>query len=154
MDLLRIRKATLEDLDGIVDFNIRMAEETEGKMLDRGIVREGVRTVLDDEAKGFYLLLEFNGRSKVLAGQLMVTFEWSDWRNKNFWWIQSVYVAKEYRHKKVFSRLYETVIKMALSEKNVGGLRLYVDKSNYSAKKVYELLGIKKTAYEIYEKPL
>jgi len=82
----------------------------------------------------------------------MVTFEWSDWRNKKFWWIQSVYVDKKYRNKKVFSQLFGTVTKMALSEKSVCGLRLYTSKNNYSAKQVYESLGMKKTSYEIYEK--
>jgi ribosomal protein S18 acetylase RimI-like enzyme len=154
MNLLRIRKARLEDLDRIVDFNVQMAEETEGKLLDRNIVREGVEAILKDEAKGFYLLSEYNKSGKILAGQLMVTFEWSDWRNKDFWWIQSVYVDKEYRNKGVFSRLYRTVTKMALSEESVGGLRLYVEKNNDSAKQVYESLGMEKTAYEIYEKSL
>jgi ribosomal protein S18 acetylase RimI-like enzyme len=154
MKLLRIRKARLEDLERIVDFNIQMAEETEGKILDRNIVREGVKAILKNKAKGFYLLSEYNKSGKVLAGQLMVTFEWSDWRNRNIWWIQSVYVDKKYRNKKVFSRLYGTVTKMALSEESVGGLRLYVEKNNNSAKKVYESLGMEKTAYEIYEKSL
>ena len=84
----------------------------------------------------------------------MVTFEWSDWKNKNFWWIQSVYIDKKYRNKKVFSQLYRTVIKIALSKKSVGGIRLYVEKHNNSAKQVYESLGMKKTPYEIYEKIL
>jgi GNAT superfamily N-acetyltransferase len=154
MNLLRIRKAKLEDLERIVDFNVEMAEETEGKMLDRSVVREGVRTVLKDRAKGFYLLSEWNGRGGMLAGQLMVTFEWSDWRNMNFWWIQSVYVDKKFRTKKVFSGLYGAVAKMALSEGSVGGLRLYVDKNNDSAKQVYESLGLRKTDYEIFEKSL
>ena len=152
--MLRIRKAGLEDLERIVDFNIQMAEETERKILDKNIVREGVKTILNDETKGFYLLSECNESGKIIAGQLMVTFEWSDWRNKNIWWIQSVYVDKKYRDKKVFSRLYRTLTKMALSEKSVGALRLYVKKNNDYAKKAYESLGMKKTAYEIYEESL
>ena len=152
--MLRIRKARLEDLDRIIEFNVKMAEETEGKILDKKVVRQGVRNVLNDEAKGFYLLSEYDRVRKVIAGQLMVTFEWSDWSNKNYWWIQSVYVDKEYRNKKVFSSLYGTVSKMALSERSVGGLRLYVDKNNDSAKLVYRSLGLKKTDYEIYEKSL
>lgn len=154
MNLLCIRKARLEDLERIVDFNVKMAEETEGKVLDKNVVREGVRAVLNDRAKGFYLLSEYTTKGRVIAGQLMVTFEWSDWRNKDFWWIQSVYVDKGFRNKKVFSSLYGTVAKMALSEGSVGGLRLYVDKDNDSAKQVYQSLGLKKTGYEIYEKPL
>ena len=147
-----IRKAELEDLERIVDFNIQMAKETEGKILDKNIVREGVKAVLKNKMKGFYLMAEDKQGTKTLGGQLMVTFEWSDWRNKNIWWIQSVYVDKKYRNKRVFSQLYRTVTKMALSEKSVGGLRLYVEKHNNSAKQVYESLGMKKTPYEIYEK--
>ena len=150
---LIVRRAGLEDLERIVDFNVQMAKETEGKNLDKHIVREGVRTVLNNESKGFYLLAEDKG-DKMLAGQLMVTFEWSDWRNKDFWWIQSVYVERKYRNSGVFSRLYRAVTKMASSRKNVCGLRLYVEKHNTSAKQVYESLGMKKTAYEIYEKAL
>jgi ribosomal protein S18 acetylase RimI-like enzyme len=133
---------------------MKMAKETEGKTLDRNIVREGVKTVLSNELKGFYLLAEENEGARVICGQLMVTFEWSDWRNKYFWWIQSVYVDKKYRNKKVFSHLYRAVIEMALSDGSVGGLRLYVEKHNDSAKRVYESLGMKKTPYEIYEKSL
>jgi len=151
---LIIRKAKLDDLERIVDFNIKIAEESEGKIIDKNIVREGVKAVLNDELKGFYLVAEKNDDSEILCGQLMITFEWSDWRNKNIWWIQSVYVDKKHRNKKVFSQLYRTVTKMALSEKSVGGLKLYVQKDNNSAKQVYESLGMKKAPYEIYEKPL
>ena len=150
--MLLIRKAKLEDLERISDFNIQMAKETEAKILDKNIVQKGVKAVLNNKIKGFYLIAEDNKDTKIVVGQLMVTFEWSDWRNKNFWWIQSVYVDNEYRNKKVFSQLFRTVTKMALSEKNVCGLRLYTNKNNFSAKQVYESLGMKKTSYEIYEK--
>lgn len=149
-----IRKAKLEDIEKIIDFNIQMAKETEGKTLEKNSVLEGVRAVLDNKRKGFYLIAEEDKPSKILIGQLMVTFEWSDWRNKNFWWIQSVFVDKKYRNKKVFSQLFKAVTKMALFKKNVYGLRLYTSKNNYSAKQVYESLGMKKTSYEVYEKPL
>jgi ribosomal protein S18 acetylase RimI-like enzyme len=150
--LLLIRKAKHEDIEKIAEFNVQMAKETEGKILNKKVVQEGVRAVLKNKIKGFYLIAEDNKATKLLVGQLMVTFEWSDWRNKNFWWIQSVYVDKKYRNKKVFSQLFRTVTKMALSEKNVYGLRLYTNKNNYSAKQVYKSLGMKKTSYEIYEK--
>lgn len=149
-----IRKARLEDLERIADFNIQMAEETEDKVLDRNVVLEGVKEVLRNESKGFYLIAEDNEDGKMLTGQLMVTFEWSDWRNKVFWWIQSVYVDKKYRKQKVFSRLFETISRMAFSQENVSGLRLYVEKHNVSAKQVYEKIGMKKTTYELYEKTL
>lgn len=150
--MLLIRKAKLQDLERIVDFNLQMAKETEGKILDKNIVKKGVKAVLSNEILGFYLIAENSKDVNILVGQLMVTFEWSDWRNKNFWWIQSVYVDKKYRNKKVFSQLFRTITKLALSKKNICGLRLYVEKHNNSAKQVYETLGMKKTAYEIYEK--
>ncbi len=150
---LRIRKAKFEDLEGIVDFNIQMAKETEWK-IDKNVVREGVKAVFNNNLKGFYLVAEENTDDKILGGQLMVTFEWSDWRNKNIWLIHNVYVGTKYRNKKVFSQIYRSVAKMAASEKNVVGLRLYVKKHNDSAKQVYESLGMKKTPYEIYEKLL
>ena len=146
-----IRKAKHADIEKIVDFNIQMAKETEGKILDKNIVREGVKSVLSNKIKGFYLMTE-DKATKLLVGQLMVTFEWSDWRNKYFWWIQSVYVDKKYRNKKVFSQLFRAISELALSKKSVCGLRLYTGKNNYSAKQVYESLGMKKTSYEIYEK--
>jgi GNAT superfamily N-acetyltransferase len=149
---LLIRKAKFEDLERIVDFNIQMAKETEEKILEKNVAREGVKAVLNNELKGFFLLAEENRGRKKICGQLMITFEWSDWRNKNIWWIQSVFVDKNYRNRKVFSKLFNSVTKMALSEKEVGGLRLYVEKHNDSAKQVYESLGMKKTPYEIYEK--
>jgi ribosomal protein S18 acetylase RimI-like enzyme len=151
---LLIRKAKFEDLERIVDFNIQLAKETEEKILDTNIVREGVKTVLNNKSKGFYVVAEDNKGARIVVGQLMVTFEWSDWRNKNIWWIQSVYVDKKYRNKKVFFKLFGAVAKMALSTKSVDGLRLYVEKNNNTAKQVYESLGMEKTSYEIYEKSL
>jgi ribosomal protein S18 acetylase RimI-like enzyme len=151
---LLIRKARLKDLERIVEFNMRMAKETEEKVLDRNIVLEGVQTVLTNKSKGFYFLAEDNEGTGMVVGQLMVTYEWSDWRNKDFWWIQSVYVDKKYRNRKVFSKLFRAVAKRALSTRSVDGLRLYVKENNYSAKQVYESLGMKKTSYEVYEKGL
>lgn len=147
-----IRKARFEDWERIVNFNLQMAKETEGKILDENVVREGVKAVLGNRLRGFYLLAESDEGANIIAGQLMITFEWSDWRNSNIWWIQSVYVDKKFRNKKVFSQLFNTVAEMALSEKSVGRLRLYVREDNNSAKQVYELLGMTKTPYEIYEK--
>jgi ribosomal protein S18 acetylase RimI-like enzyme len=151
---LHIRKAKLEDLESIADFNIQMAKETEGKSLDRNIVLEGVQTVLNNKSMGFYLVAEDTDGTRMVVGQLMVTYEWSDWRNKNFWWIQSVYVDRKHRNKKVFSELFGAIAKMASSTRSVGGLRLYVKENNYYAKQVYESLGMKKTFYEVYEKSL
>ncbi len=106
-----IRKANLGDLEEIVDFNLKLAQETENEKLNRNIVRNGVQAVLNDNQKGFYLVAENKADEKELVGQLMITFEWSDWRNKCFWWIQSVYVDERYRNQEVFSSLYREVIK-------------------------------------------
>jgi len=149
-----IRKANLGDLEEIVDFNLKLAQETENEKLNRNIVRNGVQAVLNDNQKGFYLVAENKADEKELVGQLMITFEWSDWRNKCFWWIQSVYVDERYRNQEVFSSLYREVIKTAKSRKDISRLRLYVEKHNVKAKQVYESLGLKKTQYEVYELPL
>ena len=149
-----IRKARFEDIERIADFNIKMAEETEGKKLDKNVVRRGVEAVIDDNHKGFYLVAEKTNGDRRLVGQLMITFEWSDWRNKCFWWIQSVYVEGKYRNQNVFSHLYRSAIELAKSRKDIYGLRLYVEKHNENGKQVYESLGMKKTPYEVYEIPI
>ncbi len=149
-----IRKATPEDLEGIVTFNIQMAKETEGIILDEKVVREGVKSILDNTLIGFYLVAEENRNNKILCGQLLVIFEWSDWRNKNVWWIQNVYVDRKFRNKKVFSHLYRFIVKMAASEENVAGLKLYVEKNNNFVKRIYESLGLKIVQYDLYEKSL
>jgi len=146
---ITIRKAELEDAENIADFNMRMAEETEGKKLGRATVLEGVKSVINDPNKGFYLVAE--KVDSEIVGQLLITFEWSDWRNKCFWWIQSVYVPKKHRNQKIFSQLYRSVVEMAKRRGDVSGLRLYVERHNESAKRVYEALGMTKTSYEVYE---
>jgi GNAT superfamily N-acetyltransferase len=148
---LIIRKAKPEDLEGIVEFNIQMAKETEGIILDERIVREGVKSILDNMLIGLYIVAEKNKNDKMLCGQLLVIFEWSDWRNKNVWWIQNVYVDKKFRNKKVFSQLYRFTVEMAASEENVAGLKLYVKKNNNFVKRIYESLGLKKVQYDLYE---
>lgn len=146
-----IRKAEPRDIKSVVNFNIKMAEETEGKELDRDIVLEGVKAVIEDPDRGFYLVAETRMGSTRTVGQLLVTFEWSDWRNKYFWWLQSVYVDEKYRNQKIFFRLYRRTVEMAKDRKDVCGLRLYVEKHNKTAKQVYEDLGMTKTSYEMYE---
>jgi GNAT superfamily N-acetyltransferase len=145
---ISIRKAVSADVETMVEFNVAMARETEDKGLDREIVTNGVRAVIEDPNKGFYLLAEFEGR---LVGQLMVTFEWSDWRNGNFWWIQSVYVLPEFRGKKIFSILYRKVEDMARNEGGAVGLRLYVEKDNSVARQVYVNIGMRESDYRMYE---
>ncbi len=143
-----LRAARTTDVKVIAEYNCAMALETEQLVLDTRRVRDGVRSFLKNSSHGFYLLAEYE---KHIAGQLMITYEWSDWRNGVFWWIQSVYVAPAFRGKGVFASLYTFVKTKARKEKNVCGLRLYVEQSNATAQKVYGKLGMKKTDYEVFE---
>ncbi|MEK6757433.1 MAG: GNAT family N-acetyltransferase [Bacteroidota bacterium] len=143
-----IRQATPRDAAAITRFNSLMAQETEGRTLDSQRLLEGVEALLRDPSKGIYYLAESQGAA---AGQLMITYEWSDWRNGNFWWIQSVYVEKDFRGKGVFKTLYHHVRQLARADKTVCGLRLYVERQNERAQRAYEQLGMKKAHYEMYE---
>lgn len=147
MDLV-IRPATLDDAGVIARFNAAMARETEHLELDADRLLAGVRGVLTDPGKGFYLIAEAQGR---IAGQTMVTFEWSDWRNGNFWWIQSVYVDRAFRSQGVFKRLYAEIERQARQPGISCGLRLYVERENERAQKTYERLGMRRTGYRFYE---
>ncbi|MGE5316253.1 MAG: N-acetyltransferase family protein [Acidobacteriota bacterium] len=142
-----IRNAEPRDLATIAEFNIAMAFETEHLVLDRARVTEGVRAVLEDKTKGRYIVAEDNGS---VVGQLMVTYEWSDWRNGMFWWVQSVYVEKSCRGRKVFSSLYEHMKEEALAE-GACGIRLYVEEANLVAQQTYRKLGMQLTPYEMME---
>jgi ribosomal protein S18 acetylase RimI-like enzyme len=143
-----IRTATLADAPRITEFNALMAKETEHLELDLNRLRAGVEEVLRDPAKGVYYVAEANG---TVVGQTLITYEWSDWRNGMFWWIQSVYVQKEFRGQGVFKALFDHVRTLALRDKTVCGLRLYVEKHNIRAQQTYERLGMKKTHYEMFE---
>ena len=148
MPPITIRKALPADGPVIAKFNALMAQETEHRTLEHSLLRSGVEAVLADDTKGTYYVAEIDG---TIAGQLMITSEWSDWRNGTFWWIQSVYVREEYRSKGVFKALYRFVENAARKRKDVCGLRLYVEKKNERAMKAYEKMGMKKSGYEIYE---
>src|SRR5215831_6517796 len=124
---LSIRRGEPRDATTIADFNRRMAWETEHKKLEAEIVNRGVVRVFDDRAKGFYLVAELAGE---VVGQLMVTYEWSDWRDGWIWWVQSVYVREDMRRGGVFRSLHEEVIRLALSAGDVVGVRLYVEREN------------------------
>ncbi len=145
--MIRIRPATKQDAEVIVLQNLSLAMESEGITLDKELVRKGVLALLDDKNKGFYIVAEENNR---IIGQLMITVEWSDWRNKSIWWIQSVYVQKNWRHKTVFTRLLAFVRTQAL-EQNVAFLRLYVHHDNQTAIQVYEKSGWSKEPYLFYQ---
>jgi ribosomal protein S18 acetylase RimI-like enzyme len=145
----RIRRAISSDANVIAEFNALMAEETEHRTLDRKTLLRGVKAILNDLGKGIYFVAEAGGN---VVGQLMITYEWSDWRNGNFWWIQSVYIQKEFRQQGVFRSLYEHVEKSAKKRKDVCGLRLYVERQNERAQTTYEKMGMKRAAYEMFEK--
>lgn len=145
---MNIRLATKNDTDAMVAFNQAMALETEHKVLDAAVLTPGVAAVFDEDAKGFYVVTEVDGK---IVGGLMVTYEWSDWRNGWFWWIQSVYVLPEHRGKSVYQRMYQFVKKLAERRGNVCGFRLYVERENDKARRVYERLGMTETYYAMYE---
>ena len=115
--------------------------------LDRDLLLMGVRSVLNNEQKGFYLIAEIEGHP---AACLMITKEWSDWRNRWWWWFQSVYVSKPYRRLKIFSKMYKHIIDLGKHE-NIAGLRLYVDNHNLKAQSTYKALGINQSNYNMYE---
>ncbi len=145
---LRIREASPADGAVLADYNSRMAEETEGRALDQGKVAPGVAALLADRNKGRYWVAECGGE---IVGQLMVTYEWSDWRNGTLWWVQSVYVHPAFRRKGVFSALYRHVESLASAEPDVCGLRLYVEQNNTRAQRTYEKLGMVKPKYLVME---
>ena len=145
---IKVRRATTTDLETLVRFNSAMALETEAKTLDLAMLRAGVLAALENEALGFYFLAEIKGRA---AGQLLITTEWSDWRNAYFWWIQSVYTDPEFRRQGVYRALERQIREEALASGNVCGVRLYVDKSNYAAQQVYVNLGMSPSHYDLYE---
>ena len=145
---IQIRRATPADADTIANHNAAIARETENLELDRQRLRLGVEAVLRDPAKGFYTVAEVDGQ---VVGQMMVTFEWSDWRNATFWWLQSVYVQPEYRRQGIYRRLYQHVLDEAKARKDICGVRLYVSKENVAAQQVYERLGLKKGLYDMRE---
>ena len=144
---LLIRTAAKADAPSIAAHNIAMAQETEDRPLDPNIVGPGVAAVFEDPSRGFYLVIEDEG--KVIAN-LMITYEWSDWRNGNMWWFQSVYVQPAYRGKSLFSMMYDKIMEMA-REQEIKEVRLYVEHENNHAQKVYEKKGMKKSYYYMYE---
>lgn len=145
---LQVRVATAADGDAFVRFNRAMALETENKELDEATVAAGVKAVFEDPTRGFYVLVEC---ADDIVAALMVTFEWSDWRNANFWWIQSVYVTPEFRRRGLYRKLYDFVRARARSEGGVCGFRLYVEMNNVAAQRVYESLGMSASDYLMYE---
>lgn len=148
MGKIQVREARQSDAGVIARFNVKMAMETEARPLDPGLIDPGVAAVLADAAKGRYWVAELDGE---IIGQLMVTYEWSDWRNGAFWWIQSVYVRSDSRRKGVFSLLHRHVETAARATAGVCGLRLYVERDNLRAQKTYLALGMNAPGYQVME---
>lgn len=143
-----IRQAKVSDAPAIAEFNLRLAEETEALRLESAVVAAGVTALLQDPAKGLYFVAEADGE---VVGQLMITYEWSDWRNGNLWWIQSVYVRPDFRRHGIFRRLYDHLQALARRRGGVRALRLYVHGDNARAAQSYQRLGMSRTRYEVFE---
>jgi GNAT superfamily N-acetyltransferase len=143
-----IRWATLHDVDTLVDFNQRLAHETEEMTLDAPTLRRGIERLLADPRRGRYLVAQ---RADRVVGQLMHTFEWSDWRDGEIWWIQSVYVHADYRSQGIYRQLHDRLRQLAIESKQVVGIRLYVEVSNHRAAQVYQRLGMGKAPYHVMQ---
>ena len=146
---VEIRFATRDDWPTIAEFNCLLAVESEGKQLDRRHVDPGVQAVLDDPRKGRYLVALVDGQ---IVGQLMHTYEWSDWRNGDIWWLQSVYLLPEFRRQGIFRALFDRLQNAAESDPAVVGLRLYVEEHNTHAHETYRKLGLNEGGYFVMEK--
>jgi ribosomal protein S18 acetylase RimI-like enzyme len=144
---MSIRPATQEDMARIILFNQAMARETEGRELDRRTLSRGVERLLKQPARGRYFVAEQDGE---IVGQLMITTEWSDWRNGEIWWIQSVYVSKLLRREGVYRLLHDYVRDLARQQKAIG-LRLYVERDNEPAQATYRALGMGESSYLLFE---
>ncbi|MFQ3334590.1 MAG: GNAT superfamily N-acetyltransferase [Woeseiaceae bacterium] len=143
-----IRIGEPKDIAILAENNIAMAMETENKILNKDTITQGVSSIINDRVKGIYWVMEIDDN---LVGQLMITYEWSDWRNGTMWWIQSVFVPEGYRRQGVYSSLYENLVNLADSDHDCCGIRLYVEKNNTRAAETYSKLGMVNAGYEIME---
>jgi ribosomal protein S18 acetylase RimI-like enzyme len=146
--MITYREATVSDVPAIVSFQIAMARETEDLNLDRDVCTRGVQALFEDASRGRYFLAESDG---AVVASLMITYEWSDWRNGNVWWIQSVYVIPEFRQQRVYAGLYEHVKTLVNADESLRGIRLYVDRRNVRAQEVYTRLGMNGEHYQVFE---
>ena len=151
-----IRIATIDDAPALAEFNRSIAMETENLSLIPAVVLSGVKAVFETPARGFYVVAEARADSRAnshqtLVAALMVTTEWSDWRDGEFWWIQSVYVARPWRRRGLYRLLYNHVKRLAEQDRNVCGFRLYVERENRVAQQTYATLGMVETRYKVFE---
>ena len=143
-----VRDATVADLNALMQFQTSMAYETEQIVLDQEILKMGMISLFDDPGKGKYYVAEVDSK---LAGCLMTTFEWSEWRNGNVLWIQSVYVDSAFRGRGVYKTMYAYIRRLAERQPEIRGIRLYADKSNHAAMSVYRKLGMNGDHYQVFE---
>jgi GNAT superfamily N-acetyltransferase len=146
--MIKVREAVCDEFILISRFQEYMAMETENLKLDRDTVQNGVKAVFDDPSKGCYYVAELDGK---VAGSLLTTWEWSDWRNCRIIWIQSLYVLPDYRNKGIFRQLYLFIKQMVEENPNIGGIRLYVDKTNFKAAEIYLRAGMNGDHYQLFE---
>ncbi|MCF8222832.1 MAG: GNAT family N-acetyltransferase [Bacteroidales bacterium] len=144
---LFIREARIIDADKIIGFQKKMAKETEDMSLNHEVINQGVYAVFADPARGKYYVAEDNGE---VIGSLLITNEWSDWRNSFVWWFQSVYIEKNYRRRGIFKMMYNHIKENAINN-GIAGLRLYVEVENTTAQKTYEAMGMSSSHYKMYE---
>ena len=143
-----VREATRHDTDDIVRFQQEMALETEGKVLDEVTLKNGIIAIFNSSEKGFYLVAEVDDH---LVGSLLITYEWSDWRNATFWWIQSVFIDANWRRKGVYRSMHHYVLSSTESREDICGVRLYVERTNKIAQQTYRDLGMTHSQYDLYE---
>jgi len=149
MSEIVIRAAVADDWRTIADFNCRLADESESTRLDPAAIEPGVQKLLADPRKGRYFVA---CQGEQIIGQLMHTYEWSDWRNGDIWWLQSVYVLPEFRRRGVFRLLYDRLQSEAEGDPDVVGLRLYVERENEHAHQTYENMGMKQAGYFVMQR--
>jgi ribosomal protein S18 acetylase RimI-like enzyme len=146
--MITIQKALPIHIDILIDFQQRLAYESEEVTLDSSTLRKGMEAMFADPGKGIYYIASDGDE---VVGCHMITYEWSDWKNGMVWWLQSVYVKESYRKKGIFKMMYDNVISMIKKDPNLIALRLYVDKSNERAMKVYSAMGMDGSHYTVYE---
>lgn len=151
MSDIQVRHSTAAEASRIAAFNKALAMESEGLELDEKTVAAGVTALMGHPGRGFYLVAETEGH---VVGCLLVTYEWSDWRNKMFWWLQSVYVKPDYRGRGIYRALDEKAKELAAQAGNVCGIRLYVHRANTRAQEVYRSIGMERTEYQVFEELL
>lgn len=146
--MITIQKAVIENLEVLIDFQQRLALESESIRLNAETLRKGIMAMFADPAKGIYYIVKEEGQA---IGCHMITYEWSDWRNGMVWWLQSVYVTETHRKKGIFKMMYDNLINIIKKDPQLIGLRLYVDKSNERALQVYKAMGMDGSHYTVYE---